>query len=208
MSSLDPANIYTRDPSDNVFISKKHWARKLNIEQPNALAGVIGRPGPIAGIVLTLFDNIVSIILKLIFYMFDICQYAFDWIMNLTFGNFQGLIPQSWSKGKVISTKFFRYTMNVLMPPFGIMLSKGLYGWFSVLICCIITYVNFIAGIVYTFIITSRNRYADQYENVQTAIFTKKYPQGEANDDVSAFFSSLSFVGMLGLLFFFIFSYF
>ena len=208
MPSLDHSNIYTKDPADNVYISEKHWARKLNIEQPNALVGIIGRPGPIAGIVLTLFDTVVYLILKLVFYMFDICQYAFDWIMNMIFGNFQGIIPQNWSKGKVISTKFFRYTMNVLMPPFGIMLSKGIYGWFSVLVCIIITYVNFIAGIIYAFIITSRNRYADQYENVQTAIFTKRYPQTEANEDLSAFISSLCFVVMLGLLFFFIFSYF
>ena len=208
MTSLDPKNIYTRDPEENVYISEKHWARKLNIEKPGSLGGLGGRPGPIAGIVLTMFDNVVYLILKLIFYMFDICQYAFDWVINLTFGNFQGLIPQSFSKGKVISTKFFRYTVNVLMPPFGIMLSKGLYGWFSVLICIIITYVNFIAGIIYTFVITSRNRYADQYENVQTAIFTKKYPAKEADEDISAFVGSLTFVGMLGILFYFIFSYF
>jgi uncharacterized membrane protein YqaE (UPF0057 family) len=208
MRSSNPVNVYTRDPADNVYISQKHWARKAKGDDGPAMAGIGGRPGPITGIVLTLFDIVVMLILKLLFYMFDVCQYAFDWVMNLTFGNFQGLIPESWSKGKVISTKFFRYTMNVLMPPFGIMLSKGMYGWFSVLICCIITYVNFIAGIVYTFIITSRNRYADQYENVQMAIFTKKYPVAEANADISAFASSLCFVFTLGLVFYFIFSYF
>ena len=54
-----------------------------------------------------------------------------------------------------------------MMPPFGVFLNKGIYGWFSVLVCIIITYVNFMAGIIYAFVITARNRYADQYEAYQ-----------------------------------------
>jgi len=51
------------------------------------------------------------------------------------------------------------------MPPFGILLAKGMYAWFSIIVCIIITYVNYLAGIIYAVVITSRNRYADQYEN-------------------------------------------
>ena len=57
--------------------------------------------------------------------------------------------------------------MNVLMPPFGIMLSKGMYGWFSILVCVLLTYIHYLAGIIYAFIITMHNRYADQYEQYQ-----------------------------------------
>ena len=165
MGLPDSKNI-VKNPEDSVYVSVKHYARKVNVEEKN-LSPLIGRPGPIAGIVLTFVDILLYFILKFVFYIYDITKYAFDWISNMTFGNFLGVIPQTFKKGKVFSTKFFRYTMNVLMPPFGIMLSKGMYGWFSILVCIIITYVNFFAGIVYTFVITSRNRYADQYEEYQ-----------------------------------------
>ena len=94
------------------------------------------------------------------------------------------------------------------MPPFGIVLSKGLYGWFSVLVCILITYVNFIAGIIYAFVITSRNRYADQYENYQRLQYEGIYPQTEADEDISAFVSSLCVVVLIGLTFVFFFGYF
>ena len=118
------------------------------------LGGIIGRPGPITGIVLYIVDLIIYLFLKFTFYLFDITQYAYNWVTNILFGNFQGIIPKSWGKGKVISTKFFRYTMNVLMPPFGIMLSKGMYGWFSILVCVLLTYMHYLAGIIYAFVIT------------------------------------------------------
>jgi len=132
MPTPDPYNIRAKDPEDYVYVSKKHWARKINVEHNDTLSSIIGRPGPITGLVLYLVDIIVYFVLRFTLYIFDITQYAYNWTANMIFGNFQGIIPKSWGKGKVISTKFFRYTMNVLMPPFGIMLSKGMYGWFSI----------------------------------------------------------------------------
>ena len=207
MSTPNPNNIKVQNPEDNVYVSVKHYARKVNVEENNS-SPLIGRPGPIAGIVLTLVDILVYFILKFVFYIYDITKFAFDWVTNMTFGNFSGIMPKNFRKGKVISTKFFRYTMNVLMPPFGIMLSKGIFGWFSILICAIITYVNFFAGIVYAFVLTSRNRYADQFEEYQRKKHESYYPQVQADTDISAFFSSLSVIAMIGLLFFFIFSFF
>lgn len=208
MSTPDPNNIYTENPGNLIYVSKKNWARKKNVEDNDPLINIIGRPGPITGLVLSIIDIIVGLFLKFVFYIFDITQYAFDWVNNITFINFQGIIPKHLVAGKVISTKFFRYTMNVLMPPFGIMLSKGIYGWFSIIICVLITYVNFFAGIVYAFILTSRNRYADQYEQYQLLKFQQKYPQKEADEDISACISSVSFIFVLIFVFYFIFSFF
>lgn len=208
MADLDPNNIIEKDPGDKVYVSKKHWARKTKVEKDKGLSSIIGRPGPITGIALSIVDVIVYYFLKFSFYIFDITTYAFNWVGNITFGNFLGIIPSSLKKGKVISTKFFRYTITVLMPPFGIVLSKGLFGWFSVLVCILITYVNFIAGIIYAFVITSRNRYADQYEIYQRLQYEKIYPQTEADEDISAFVSSLFVVILIVGTFILFFGYF
>jgi len=200
MPTPDPYNIKSKDPEDLIFVSKKHWSRKVNVED-DGLGGIIGRPGPITGIILYIVDLIIYLFLKFTFYLFDITQYAYNWVTNILFGNFQGIIPKSWGKGKVISTKFFRYTMNVLMPPFGIMLSKGMYGWFSILVCVLLTYMHYLAGIIYAFVITMHNRYADQYEQYQMKKFEQEYNQEEVDQDLKAFFSSLAFIVILIMVF-------
>ena len=200
MPTPDPYNIKSKDPEDLIFVSKKHWSRKVNVED-DGLGGIIGRPGPITGIILYIVDLIIYLFLKFTFYLFDITQYAYNWVTNILFVNFQGIIPKSWGKGKVISTKFFRYTMNVLLPPFGIMLSKGMYGWFSILVCVLLTYIHYLAGIIYAFVITMHNRYADQYEQYQMKKFEQDYNQEEVDQDLKAFFSSLAFIVILIMVF-------
>jgi uncharacterized membrane protein YqaE (UPF0057 family) len=189
MSTPDPYNIKETDPSQLIYVSKKNWSRKQNIENNNQLNGLFGRPGPISGLVMITIDIIVEISLKFVFYLFDLTQYAFNWINNITFGNFKGIIPTTFGGGKVISTKFFRYTINVFLPPLGIMLSKGMYGWFTILCCILITYINYLAGIVFAFIITARNRYADQYESYQLKQFAENPLYKEEEVDTTAFFS-------------------
>ena len=208
MPTPDPNNIKALDAEDYVYVSRKNWSRKQNVEGNNTLGDLIGKPAPITGLVLTFLDMIVELFLKLVFYLYDISQYAFNYVNGILLGNFQGLVPKSFTKGKVITTKFFRYTMTALMPPFGIILSKGMYGWFSVLVCALLTYVNFLAGMIYAFIITSRNRYADQYEEHQKMLFTRDYPQEEADQDMSAFVSAMSLIVLFASFIIFCFSYF
>lgn len=198
MSSSD-----INDPDKYLLVSKKHWSRKQNIQNGNdKLGGVVGRPGPITGIVITILDGITTLIIKFIVYIFSISSYAFDWVNNMTFGNFKGILPTSLGKGKVISMKFARYIMTVLMPPMGVFLNKGLYGWFNVIVCSIITYINFIAGIIYAFVITSRNRYADQYEEYMIGEALKDNPQDQPEADYTAFFTLIGFIGLIGLIIF------
>ena len=187
MSSPDPYNVETENPETLSYISKKNWARKQNIANGNnKLSGIFGPPGPLTGIVLSIFNSLTYIALRFIFSILRICTFSFEWLNNLTFGNFKGIIPTSLKNGKVVTMKFFRYTMTILMPPVGIMLSKGLYGWFNMIICMILTYVNFLAGIIYAFVITSRNRYADQYETEQLKIAMNRTTPEEQAADSSA----------------------
>ena len=33
MPTPDPYNIKSKDPEDLIFVSKKHWSRKINVER-------------------------------------------------------------------------------------------------------------------------------------------------------------------------------
>lgn len=192
---------------DYNYVSAKNWQRKQNIQNGNdKLSNLIGRPGVITGVVVTLFDMIVTFILKIVFNVMKIATFAFDWVYNIIFGNFSGIIPipQDILGGTVISLKYFRYILTVLMPPFGILLSKGLYGWFSILVCMLITYVNFFAGIIYAFIITSRNRYSDQYEEYELKRLTIPSNSSATKTvyDFSALLGTCGFLILIGLVIF------
>ena len=209
MGTPDPLKIKPGNPEDLIYVSKKNWARKVNIEDGDPTKSMFARPGPISGLVLVILDVVVEIVLKTVFYLWDITEYAFNWISNMIFGNFRGIIPQNYSGGTMITTKFFRYTMNVFLPPFGIMLSKGVYGWFSILCCMLITYVNYLAGIIFAFVVTAQNRYADQYESYQKKMFNtnaaKLPPQ---TDDTSAILGASIFIILIILVFCLFFTFF
>jgi uncharacterized membrane protein YqaE (UPF0057 family) len=197
------------DPEDTVVISKRHWNRKQNVVNGNdKLASLATRPGPVTGIIITLFDGVVTVALRFIVALLGISTYAFEYINNITFGNFKGIFPNEMRKGKTISLKFFRYTMTVLMPPMGIFLSKGLYGWFNIIVCAVITYINFLAGIIYAFVITMRNRYADQYEEYQIKKAIENNPQEKANADSKALLATVGFILMIGFTIYFCIGYF
>lgn len=193
-----------KDPDEYLIVSKKHWARRENIKKGSndKLANLVGRPGPITGMVIGIIDSVVGFIVKFTISIFAITSYAFDWVNNMTFGNFKGILPSSLGKGKVISMKFFRYIMTVLMPPMGVFLNKGMYGWFNVIVCCVITYINFIAGIVYAFVITSRNRYADQYEEYMISESLKDNPQQQPEADYTAFLTTTGFICLIFVVIF------
>ena len=204
--------VSAKDPNDYNYVSIKNWQRKQTVlKNGNKLDNILGRPGPITGFVITIIDIVTTLIIKLVMRVINISQIAFDLVYNMMFGAFNGVIPSSSVGGTVISMKFFRYIITLLMPPFGILVSKGLYGWFSVLICIIITYVNFMAGIIYAFVITSRNRYSDQYEQYAVAdALSKSYNQtlNETLTDTTAITGTLGFVILIFVVFYFFLSFF
>lgn len=63
---------------------------------------------------------------------------------------------------------YLRYLITLILPPIGIFLSKGIkYGWVNILIASILCYINYIVAIIYAFVITFHNKYADMYFNKQ-----------------------------------------
>jgi uncharacterized membrane protein YqaE (UPF0057 family) len=213
MSNLPSDKDYVApDPNDYNFVSKKNWARKQKyLTSGGDIASIIGRPGPVTGMIVGIIDVLVTLIIKFFVNLFTLCTQGFNWLYNMFFANFHGIIPSSLSGGAVISMRFFRYMFTVIMPPFGILLSKGLYGWFSIIVCIIITYVNYMAGIIYAFVLTSRNRYADQYEakNIKDALAESNNETLEkAIEDSTALFGTCGFVLLLGFVIFMMLSFF
>ena len=206
MPDRDSLNLSASSPDDYMFVSKKNWIRKKRIQDGDVdtLTKLVGRPGPVTGIVLSLVDMVSTFFIRILLILLQITSIAFDWVNNLIFGNLKGIIPNEIKKGAVVSLKWFRYAMTILMPPAGVFLSKGIYGWFSILVCIVITYINFIAGIIYAFVITMRNRYADQYEIQSYSSAIEAYPLSEAKADLNALFSTIGFIliilGSIGLM--------
>jgi uncharacterized membrane protein YqaE (UPF0057 family) len=197
--SSSPDDITTEDPDDYIFVSNKNYFRKQQVQNGNGniLQQAIGRPGIITGLVLSIIDMLMNFIIRFSLLLLQISSLAYDFTYNLIFGNFNGIIPSALKKGKVISMKWFRYAITVMMPPFGVFLNKGIYGWFNILVCIILTYIHYLIGIVYAIVITMRNRYADQYEDKQMEIALANNPPLEAQADINALVGSLVFVLIL-----------
>lgn len=197
--SSSPDDITTEDPDDYIFVSNKNYFRKQQVQNGNGniLQQAIGRPGIITGLVLSIIDMLMNFIIRFSLLLLQISSLAYDFTYNLIFGNFNGIIPSALKKGKVISMKWFRYAITVMMPPFGVFLNKGIYGWFNILVCMILTYIHYLIGIVYAIVITMRNRYADQYEDKQMEVALANNPPLEAQADINALVGSLVFVLIL-----------
>jgi len=192
-----------QDPEDYVYVSTRNYNRKKNIlsKQESSLTSIIGEPGPIAGITIHIFDAIVNFVARITLSLLKISEYAFDFINNYAFGNFNGFLPNSVIGGKVFTYKFFRYVMTILLPPMGVLMGKGLYGFFNIFVCLILTYINYIAGIIYAFVITNRNRYADQYEDYEYNLLKSQNPDTTILPN-----GSDAFVGMCGFIVIFVLS--
>ena len=206
MPDKDSLNLSASSPDDYMFVSKKNWKRKEKIQNGDVdtLTRLVGRPGPVTGIVLSLVDMASTFCIRILLILLQITSIAFGWVNNLIFGNLKGIIPNEIQKGAVVSLKWFRYAMTILMPPAGVFLSKGIYGWFNIIVCIVITYINFIAGIIYAFVITMRNRYADQHEDETYRRAIKDNEISESTADLNALFSTIGFtliiLGSIGFM--------
>jgi uncharacterized membrane protein YqaE (UPF0057 family) len=145
------------------------YRRKLKRENRKRAekAGKLGGQGPITMFIIYLFDFIIKLVLRLGEVVLEFGSIGFGTVYDVFYGTFDGFIPNSEKFGSVIGIKYLRYTITLLIPPLGVFLSKGLYGWFNILICFLLTYIHIILGIIYAFVITYRNRYADRYEEME-----------------------------------------
>lgn len=72
-----------------------------------------------------------------------------------------------YKHGTIYDYKNLRYFVTVLVPPMGIFLSKGMFGWVNIFISLLFCYIHYFFGIAYALIITYNSKYADLYEKKQ-----------------------------------------
>ena len=145
------------------------YRRKLKRDERKKAekAGLLMGQGPITMFIVYLFDFMIKLFLRFGELVMEFSSLGFGVVYDAFYGTYDGFIPNSEKFGTVISLKYIRYFITLLIPPVGVFLSKGIYGWFNILICFILTYFHIFLGIVYAFVITFRNRYADRYEEVE-----------------------------------------
>lgn len=145
------------------------YRRKLKRDRAHAekKAGLLQYQGPITLMVVGIIDFIIDLFTRLGQMIWDFASIGFQFVYGLVYGSYDGLIPNSEKFGMIVSMTPLRYLITILIPPLGVFLSKGLSGWFNILICFLLTFIHFILGAIYAFVITYKNRYADRYEQVE-----------------------------------------
>lgn len=188
--------------------------RREKLKQEKA-ASLLTKQGPITAILVGIFDFILDIITNIYEFIVDFANYGFFFVFNHIYGTDGKLIPNNEKFGTAVSLKYLRYFITLFIPPLGVFLCKGMYGWFNVLICFVFTYIHFVLGAVYAFVITFRNRYSDRYERVekQRLDLIKQYVKSCTNqgdditdmnsgDPTSLIYSIIFFVCLFALIFY------
>jgi uncharacterized membrane protein YqaE (UPF0057 family) len=192
------------------------YRRKLKRDKAKAekKAELLVNQGPITMIIVAIMDFVIDIFTRLIYFIWDFCTFGFKLVYDLVYGSYDGVIPNSEKFGMIVSMAPLRYLTTLLVPPVGVFLSKGINGWFNIIICFILTFIHFVFGVIYAFVITYRNRYADRYEKAdyQRLMIIREYVKsctGDAGDitDISnddspqtLIFTIIFFICFAGLL--------
>lgn len=187
------------------------YRRKLKREKLNQAKknGSLALQGPLSLLIVSLIDFLFGLIGSMISLIADFSSGGFSLIYTSIYNTGTDIIPSSEKFGQAISMKPLRILLTVMIPPLGVFLSKGIMGWFNILLCFILTYISFPLGVIYALVVTYKNRYADLYEKTegQRIFMIKEYVRsctGEADKITElgdGHWSSIIYVGifLLGL---------
>lgn len=133
-------------------------------------AGALTQQGPLTVILIGIVDWFIGLAQSLFELIWTFSGSGFTSIQDMIYGpDGADIIPNTEKFGQSFSMRPFRLFITIFIPPVGVFISKGLYGWFNVLLCFALTWVHFVLGAIYALVITHRNRYADRYENMEGA---------------------------------------
>lgn len=72
-----------------------------------------------------------------------------------------------YKHGSIFNYAHLRYLVTILVPPLGVFMSKGIYGWVNIIMALFFCYIHYFVGILYALVITHNSKYADLYEKKQ-----------------------------------------
>lgn len=117
----------------------------------------------------------------------------FDYIINSIFGIFRDLFGVAFKKGfylfedeneqielenkkreeiiknggVVVKYTYLRYLITLIVPPIGILMSKGISGWVNIIMSIGLMYINYFLGVAYGVLITFNSFYSDFYQKIE-----------------------------------------
>jgi uncharacterized membrane protein YqaE (UPF0057 family) len=143
--------------------------RRLDSQKKKELnmAKIMAGTGPISMFIIQVLDFSVDLIINIIDILTGLFVDGFDFAYGGLLGEYQGIFPEKNAYGSTFSFRFFRTFITIITPPVGVFMAKGIKGWMNILVCLILCYIHYVIGILYAFVITFRNRYADRYEKIQ-----------------------------------------
>lgn len=146
--------------------------------------GALQNSGPLSLLIVGIIDFLFGLIGSMISLVMDFSSGGFRLVYDTIYDTGTDIIPNSEKFGTAVSMKAIRIIITVLIPSLGVFLHKGLYGWFNILLCFILTYISFPLGVIYALVVTYKNRYADRYEAAegQRIFMIKEYVRSCTGD--------------------------
>jgi uncharacterized membrane protein YqaE (UPF0057 family) len=178
---------------------------KEDARKQDSRTGALSGRGPVGLFVAKLIDMVIFAIKKTVsFFWHGLTKPTFQFVYDFLFSEFRGVFAGKEKDGDCYNSSIFRYMITILVPPVGIFLSKGMYGWPSIVISVILTFYHIFPGIIYAIVVTYNSRYADRYQLRELQrIEKRRREKGERPDKYSftALVISLAFlVGVIYLL--------
>jgi len=123
--------------------------------------------GPIAKFIVYLFETIIDMIKSFGSVLWDIFVSIFESFSNLLLGKMRGdlvfgiMSRKHATTGSCVSMWLPRMIITILLPPFGVFMSRGFKGIKYVLICSLLTCAFYFPGLIYAFIVMDNSRIAE-----------------------------------------------
>lgn len=161
---------------------------KEEARRKDSRRGALTGRGPVGLFVAKLIDMIIFTIKKTIsFIWYSLTRPTFLFVYDLLFSEFRGVFAGKEKDGDCYNSSIFRYTITILVPPVGIFLAKGIYGWPSILISVMLTFYHIFPGIIYALVVTYNSRYADRYQQRELERIEKRRKERGLSHDTYSF---------------------
>jgi uncharacterized membrane protein YqaE (UPF0057 family) len=173
------------EPQGNRFLDR---LSKKDKNKEDKRKRIISGSGPLAKIIIYFLEKILleQIIKGFYNQIITVMDDAFTFVQNTFFSDFKGFLAGKLKskKGTCFEYTFFRYFMTLMLPPMGIFLSRGISGWYNILICGLLCFIKYFPGLVYALIIMQSAPYSKRYQEMKRDKLAKS--RAEENKDISS----------------------
>lgn len=170
---------------NNRFINR---LTKKNKDKEDRRKRLISGTGPIAKLTIYFLEKILldKIIKGFYNQLISVFEDVFTFVQNTFFSDFKGFLAGKLKskKGTCFEYTFFRYFMTLMLPPMGIFLSRGISGWYNIIICGLLCFIKYFPGLIYALIIMQSAPYSKRYQEMKRDKLAKT--KAEENKDRSA----------------------